>query len=114
MGGTEVWENIGFIIIKTILHSSVNNEWKSIIHIIAIIIKFIISHLKPDGEKHGTISRNITHIITTIFQTILQYLDNPNNFFNDINNISVITISLLQDIYNIYGTLYIDIPKKQK
>ncbi|KAM9991740.1 hypothetical protein ACTFIZ_005121 [Dictyostelium cf. discoideum] len=75
----------------------INDERMYLFHISSFIFKLIISCFRSDEDRHGSLSKNLVHLITTIFQAIIQYKENPNKFMDDIYNIASTILTILQD-----------------
>ncbi|KAM9986413.1 hypothetical protein ACTFIY_010851 [Dictyostelium cf. discoideum] len=90
------------LILKLYYFSSIHSEHKYLFHFSSFIFKSIISCFRIDEDRHGSLSKNLAHLVTTVFQAITQFNENPDLFFNDLYNVILFFLTVIQDLAFIY------------
>ncbi|KAM9962569.1 hypothetical protein ACTFIR_005478 [Dictyostelium discoideum] len=98
----DAFETTLCLILKLYSFSNINSEQKFLFHISSFIFKLIIACFRSDEDRHGSLSKNLTHLVTTVFQAIIQYNQNTALFLEDLYNFFSFIITALQDLFFIF------------
>ncbi|EAL73348.1 hypothetical protein DDB_G0267790 [Dictyostelium discoideum AX4] len=89
--------------------SGINSEQKCWFHFSSFVFKLIISCFRSNEDRHGSLSKNLAHFVTTVCKAFIQYNENSELYTKDLYNLLSFVLTTAQDIFFIF-----DKEKKQQ